>query len=206
MLLLDAVDRPAALPLPERPYEYAEWSKATVNIDYHVEVAAHYYSVPCRLLHERLDVRLTAGAVEIFHGGQRVAAHVRCPLRYKHTTLPDHMPEDHRKYAEWTPSRIIQWATQTGPATASLVDRIMAAKAHPEQGYRACLGILRLGERYGKDRVEAASRRGLHYNTCSFRSIKSILIAGLDRLAPPQEQIQTALPFHENIRGGQYYH
>lgn len=204
--LFEAMDRPAALPLPDRPYEYAEWSKATVNIDYHVEVAEHYYSVPCRLLHERLDIRLTAGAVEIFQGGQRVAAHERCPLRYKHTTLPEHMPVEHRKYAEWTPSRIIQWATQTGPATASLVERVMAAKAHPEQGYRACLGILRLGERFGKDRVEAASRRGLHYNTCSFRSIKSILIAGLDRQAPPQEQMQTALPFHDNIRGGQYYH
>jgi len=177
--LFEAMDRPSALPLPRRAYEYAEWGKAKVNIDYHIEVDHHYYSVPFRLLRERLDVRLTATTVEAFHKGERVAAHVRSYLRGRHTTSLEHMPPEHRKYAEWSPSRFIQWAGKTGVATVQLVERIMAARTYPEQGYRACLGIMRLQQHYEPERVEAAAQRALKYNTCSYKSMSAILAAGL---------------------------
>ena len=204
--LFETIDRPNALPLPERPYEYAEWCKAKVNIDYHIEVNHHYYSVPFRLLRERLDVRLTATTVEALHKGERVAAHLRSHVRGGHTTLKEHMPPEHRRYAEWSPSRFIQWAGKTGAATAQLVERVMAARTYPEQGYRACLGIIRLGQHYEPERVEAAAQRALKFNTCSYKSMRAILAAGLDRQPDAEEQPrQTTLLLHGNIRGRGYY-
>jgi transposase len=204
--IFETVDRPSALPLPERPYEYAEWLKAKVNVDYHIEVDHHYYSVPYLLLREKLDVRVTASTVEAYHKGERIAAHARSYLWGKHTTLKEHMPPQHRHYAEWSPSRFIQWAARIGAATAQLVEKIMAARTYPEQGYRSCLGIIRLGQHYEPNRVEAAAQRALNFNTCSYRSVRAILVAGLDRQQNPDEQPrQLTLPMHDNIRGKQYY-
>ncbi|MBI2859660.1 MAG: IS21 family transposase [Chloroflexi bacterium] len=204
--LFESLDRPAALPLPERPYEYAEWLKATVNIDYHIEADGHYYSVPFSLLRERLDVRLTATTVEAFHKGERVAAHARSCVRGNHTTLREHMPSEHRRYAEWSPSRFIQWAGKTGTATAQVVERILALRTYPEQAYRSCLGIMRLGQLYEPARSEAAARRALHFNACSYRSLRTILVSGLDRRPLPEpEPRQAPLPLHENIRGREFY-
>jgi len=205
--LFETMDRPRALPLPQHPYEYAEWMKAKVNIDYHIEVDHHYYSVPFRLLRERLDIRLTATTVEAFHQGERVTAHARSGVRGAHTTLKEHMPPDHRRYAEWTPSRFIQWAGKTGASTAILVERIIMARTYPEQGYRACLGIIHLGKHYEPARIEAAAERALKYNTCSYKSVRAILAAGLDsHQDTEQPPRQTTLPMHSNIRGGEYYH
>lgn len=204
--LFEAEDRPAALKVPEREYQFAEWVKAKVNIDYHVEAQRHCYSVPYRLIHEGLDVRLTATTMEAFHKGERVAAHTRSYAVGAPTTLKEHMPPEHRRYAEWTPSRILAWAGKTGPSAAALAEKIMASKVFPEQGYRACLGIIRLGQRFGPVRLEAACARALRYNAVSFRSVKSILARGLDLKAAGAPQQQTTLPFHENIRGGDYYH
>ena len=204
--LLEAVDRPAALPLPPRPYEYAEWYKAKVNIDYHVEVANHYYSVPYRLIHERLDVRLTATTMEAFRRGERVAAHARSYVPGRPTTNKEHMPPEHRGYAEWNPERFIRWAGKTGAATASLVEKILASRPYVEQGYRSCLGIIHLARYYEPERVEAAAERALRYNTCSFRSLKAILAAGLDKQADNEKQLQLpGLSPHRNIRGREYY-
>jgi transposase len=162
--------------------------------------------VSYRLLRERLDVRLTATTLEAFHRGERVAAHVRSYIKGGYTTLPEHMPPEHRRYAEWTPSRIIQWAGKTGTATARVVERILEARTYPEQGYRACLGIMRLSHHYTPDRVEAAARRALKFNTCSYKSMKAILTAGLDRQSiPDRKPLQMSLPLHQNIRGREYY-
>jgi len=204
--LFETVDRPNALPLPARPYEYAEWYKARVNVDYHIEVDHHYYSVPFQLLREKVDVRLTATTVEAFHKGGRVAAHARSYVRGGYTTLKEHMPPEHRSYAEWSPSRFIHWAGKTGMATARLVENILATRPYPEQGYRACLGIIRLERHYEPERVEAAAERALKFNTCSYRSMKAILAAGLDRQQGSRESSsQMSLPLHQNIRGGEYY-
>jgi transposase len=205
--LFEAMDRPAARALPERPYQYAEWIAARVNIDYHVQADQHRYSVPFRLLHEKLDIRLTATTMEAFFKHERIAAHPRSYVANGCTTLKDHMPPAHQKHLEWPPSRIVDWARRTGPATAGVVEKIMAGRMHPEQGYRACLGVIKLGQSYGDPRLEAASRRALRFNACSFQSLRKILDQGLDRLAEGQEPIaQPPLPLHDNVRGGGYYH
>lgn len=203
--LFETLDRPSALPLPQRHYEYAEWSKAKVQLNYHIEVDRHYYSVPYQLLHERLDIRLTAATIEAFNKGERVAAHVRSSVKGGYTTLPEHMPPSHRYYAEWNPARFIQWAGKTGEATARLVETILSTRPYPEQGYKACLGIINLTRDYEPLRVEAAARRALEFNSCSYRSMKAILSAGLERhVSAEQPAIPGLLP-HQNIRGKEYY-
>lgn len=209
--LFETVDRPVALPLPPRPYEYAEWCKVRVDINYHFAIVAdqHYYSVPYQLLHEKLDVRLTATTVEAFHKGERVAAHVRSYIKGEYSTLPEHMPPEHRAYAEWNPGRFIQWAGKIGPATAQVVGKILDSRPYPEQAFKSCLGVIQLSRHYASERVEAAAKRALQYNACSYRSMKAILASGLDRQPDPESGIrkdgQMSLPFHENIRGQGYY-
>jgi transposase len=204
--LFESLDRPMALPLPQRGYEYAEWYKAKVQLNYHIEVDHHYYSVPYQLLHERLDIRLTTATIEALYKGERVAVHVRSHIKGGYTTLPEHMPPSHRYYAEWNPARFIQWAGKTGESTARLVEQILTTRPYPEQGYKACLGIINLARDYEPARVEAAAKRALRYKTFSYRSMKAILSAGLDR--QPDNGNQPTLPGllpHQNIRGQEYY-
>jgi len=204
--LFEEIDRPALRPLPANRYEFALWKKAKVNIDYHIEVRSehHYYSVPHRLAGETVEVRLSATTVEVFSRHQRVASHVRS-YTSGFTTDPAHMPESHRRHAEWTPSRIVSWADRTGPATASLVEAVMAARPHPEQGFRSCLGIIRLADRYGADRLEAACVRALAARAHSYKSVDSILRTGLDRQPLPAEDPSRVHPDHDNLRGPDYY-
>lgn len=206
--LFEELDRPALRPLPADRYEFAVWRKAKVNIDYHIEVRAerHYYSVPYRLAGEAVDVRLSAATVEVFHRHRRVASHVR-KFNAGYSTDAAHMPESHRRHAAWTPSRIIAWAATTGPATAKLAEAVMAARRHPEQGFRSCLGIVRLGDRYGPERLEAACERALAVRAHSYRSVESILRTGLDRqpLPAPPPGLGRAHPDHDNVRGPDYY-
>jgi transposase len=208
--LYEKLDRPAMLPLPSEPYRYAEWLKATVNrLDYHVEVDGHYYSVHHTLRGEKVWVRLTATTVEIYHREERKASHRRSDERGRHTTQSEHMPKAHQAHAEWTPTRMIEWAAQTaGPQTAALVEAILKERSHPEQGYRSCLGIIRLGKQYGAERLEAASARALAVRARSYRHVASILKNGLDRLPVETESTSSANPreSHENIRGPRYYH
>jgi transposase len=203
--LFDTLDRPALRPLPAQAYEYAEWKLARVNIDYHVEVEGHYYSVPYTLVRQQLDVRLSAQVVELFHRGQRIASHRRSSLKGRHSTVTAHMPTAHQRYAEWTPQRLIHWAAHSGPATAQVVETILASRPHPQQGFRSCLGIMRLGKSYGDARLEAACQRALTLGACSYKSLESILKHGLDRRPLPPQPAATAGPAHANIRGPHYY-
>lgn len=203
--LFEAIDRPALKPLPAAPYEYAEWKKARVNIDYHIDIEGHYYSVPYQLVKEQVDVRLTSRTVEVLFKGRRVASHPRNTQRGQHTTLEDHMPRSHRHHLEWTPSRIIRWAGQNGPNTENLITRVLESRRHPEQGFRAALGIMRLGKRYSPERLEAACLRALQIKAYSYKSVESILKSGLDRhpavlVGAPKPPVQ-----HANIRGKDYY-
>ena len=180
------LDRPALKPLPAEPYEYAEWRVRRVGLDYHVDIDGHYYSVPHRLIREQLDARITERTIELFCQGERVAVHMRTGGRGRHTTIPEHMPSAHRRYAEWTIERIRADAAAIGPNTAKLVALILESRPHPEQGYRASIGILRLARHYGADRLEAACERGLDIGARSYGSIQSILKHGLDRRPPPR--------------------
>jgi transposase len=205
--LFERLDRPALRPLPAEAFIVGEWHyDARVNIDYHVELHGHYYSVPYALSHELVDARLTVTTVELFHRGPRVAAHVRSYLRGRHTTDPAHMPKAHQHHLEWSPSRFITWAGTIGPQTAALVEAILADRPHPEQGYRSCLGILRLAKRDGPTRLEAACARAVTVGARSYRHVDSILKHGLDRLpgliAPPP---LPRMPTHAQIRGREYY-
>jgi transposase len=206
--LFDTLERPALKPLPATPYQFAEWRHARVNIDYHAEVDHHYYSVPYVLVKQQLDVRLTATTVEFLHKGQRVASHVRSSERGRHTTLGEHMPKGHREYAEWTPQRLVSWAAKTGPHTAALAEKILASRAHPQQGYRSVLGLIRLAKTYTPERLEAACQRALATSACRLKSVASILKTGLDRQPLPEstESQLSLLPSHDNIRGASYYH
>jgi transposase len=204
--LFERVDRPAMGPLPESRYEFARWKIGVkVNIDYHVDVDRHYYSVPYQLVGRRVDVRATTTTVEVFSSSRRVAAHVRSHVAGAHTTDAAHMPKSHRRYAEWTPSRIVEWAKHTGPATAELAQAIMEARPHPEQGYRSVLGIIRLADRYGAERVEAACRRALGLRSFSYRSIEQMLRHGLDQAPLPVTHALRPHPRHQNLRGATYY-
>ena len=202
----EQLDRPVLQPLPAEPYVYAEWKKARVHIDYHVAVDGHYYSVPHALIKREVDVRMTHNTIECFHRGERVASHQRSNLKGRHTTVSAHMPESHRQAGEWSPERLLKWAAKTGPATEKLIRTVMASRKHPQQAYRSCLGILRLGNAYGDERLEAACRRALMLGSCRYKSIESILKHRLDE-QPLEEQQELALPeTHGNIRGPAYYH
>lgn len=199
------LDRPALQPLPAERYILAHWKTVRASIDYHVEVDRHYYSVPYQLAGQKLEARFTAATVEIFHGGTRVASHARNSAAYRHTTIPGHMPKSHQAHLEWTPSRLIHWAGGVGAATAEVVRTILERKPHPEMGYRACLGILRLEKIYSKPRLEAASRRAVQLQAFSYQSLKSILKRSLDRQLLLDPEAVAPGPRHENLRGPLYY-
>jgi transposase len=203
--LFESLDQPALRALPVQRYEYGDWETHRVNIDYHVAFDNHWYSVPYQLTQQEVEVRATAATVEIFHHGLRVASHARSPEPHAATTVQDHRPKAHQRHLEWTPSRLVEWAKTIGPATAELFDRIIASKRHPEQGYRSCLGILRLSKQYSSQRVEAAARRAIALRACSYKSIQSILKCHLDsQTIEPAAEPQPPL-HHHNIRGSEYF-
>jgi transposase len=204
-LLFEQVDRPALKPLPAQPYVIAEWKLVKPNIDYHVEVERHYYSVPYQLVGQPLDARYTSSTVEIFHRGVRVASHVRSFVPYTATTLQQHRPKSHQAHLEWTPSRLINWAATVGPATAKVVQTILESKPHPEAGYRSCLGILGLAKAYSEARLEAASQRALLLGVYSYQSLKSILKNALDQQPTLELEAERSGPHHNNVRGAEYF-
>jgi len=205
-LLLETVERPALKPLPATPFEYCDWKKARVNIDYHIQVDGHLYSVPYTLVRKEVDVRLTARSVEILHCGKRVAAHPRNRTRGHFTTDPKHRPKSHRAHLEWTPTRLIKWGHSIGESCGELVEQILESFPHPEQGYRSCLGLLNLERRYDKQRLEAACSRALRSGARSYQSVKSILKHGLDKVQVEEDQMALSLPpAHTNVRGAAYY-
>jgi transposase len=201
--LYEQLDRPALGPLPPTPYEYADWKLCRVNIDYHVEIERHFYSVPFRLLREQVDARITAKTVEIFHRGKLVAAHARSQRPYRPTTVAEHMPSSHRRYRDWTHERIQREAAAIGDDTAALVEIILRSRPHPEQGFRSCIGILGLAKRYDAERLDAACARALFLGTRSYSSVAAILKNAQERKQTNPEQPSL---FHENIRGSGYYH
>ena len=212
----ESIDRPALRALPPEPYVFAQWKKVRVHVDYHIELDRHYYSVPHPLAGRQLLARYTAHTVELLDRGQRVASHRRSHQPGRHTTLPEHMPEPHRRFAQqWSPERFSRWAESIGPATAALITDVLHARRHPEHSYRACLGILRLAKTYSHPRLEAAAQRALTLGTRSVRSIESIprfrhsgagLKHRLDEQAP-NDPPELPLPAdHDNLRGPSYFH
>ena len=204
--LFDDTDRPALRPLPPQRYEYAEWRTAKVNIDYHIAVDKHFYSVPYHLVRAAVTVRTTATMIEVLHHGTRVAAHARRHTPGGYSTESAHRPKSHQRHLEWTPSRLVHWGQSIGVVTGAVVAHILESKPHPEQGYRACLGLFSLGKRYGQARLEAAATRAQTSGAMTYRSIHSILKQGLDQAPPEPVAAETRLPTtHHNVRGAAYY-
>lgn len=199
------VDQPALRPLPAERFDLSVWSRATVNIDYHIQFEGSFYSVPYQLARQTVEVRATPTIIEIFYRGQRVASHLRARKAYIAVTNPEHRPASHRAHLDWPPSRMIAWARTVGPRTAEVVEKILEAFPHPEMGYRSCLGIIRLGQRYPAPRVEAAAERALATGAVSYKSLDSILRRHLDQ--QPLNPLTTAPPLasHDNIRGAAYF-
>ena len=198
------VDQPVLRPLPSSRYDFATWTKARVSLDYHLQVDRNFYSVPYTLVGQVIDVRTSANVVEVFAKNRRVASHKRSYAKGSAVTEAAHMPSSHRRHAQWTPSRIVAWASKTGPSTAAFIEALMASRPHPEQGFRSALGVLRLEKRYGPERLELACARSLAIHSLSYKSVASILRHGLERrpLAPEPSR---ANPTHANIRGANYY-
>lgn len=204
--LFESLERPALKPLPIPPYQFAEWRKARVNIDCHIDVEGSYYSVPYTFLRQPVEVRLSAATVEVYHRHQRIASHPRHYRKGNYSTVKAHLPPAQQAYLDWTPARLIRWAAQTGPATARLVETLLASHVHVQQGFRACLGILRLGNSYGTARLEAAAQRALALGATTYKSVESILKHGLEQQPLPTEEAAGAVATHANIRGADYYH
>ena len=204
--VFESLDKPALKPLPGESFDMSQWSRARVNIDYHVAFDANVYSVPYNLVHEVVEIRSTPTTVEILHKGTRVASHLRSRGRGQSVTNHEHRPKSHQAHLEWTPSRMVQWAQTIGPYTGQLFERMMADKPHPEMGYRGCLGVIRLAGKYSHARVEAAAERALLTGACRYRSIESILKNSLDQQPLPSSSAPPAPPpAHDNIRGAEYF-
>jgi transposase len=202
----ELLDKPALAQLPATPYCFALWRHCRAGVDYHVEVEKHFYSVPYQLIRRKLDVRYTDRTVEVFYKGERVASHRRSHRPYGYTTVPEHMPSSHRRYAEWSPERIRRWAARIGDHTVQVCDHFMRTRPHPEHGFRSCMGIISLARRYGNDRTEAACARALKIGALRYRSIASILKRGLENAPLFEADTEAVLPEHEHIRGPGYYH
>lgn len=203
--LYEEIERAALKPLPRLPYQFCDWWKVRVPLDYHIEFASHYYSVPYRLVKEKVDVRITEHIIEVFFKGKRVASHCRSNVKGGRTTVLEHMPKAHQAYIQWTITAIQRWSAGVGCATAQLVEKILATKKHPEQGYRSCLGLISLGRFYSEARLERACRRALLLEAVSYQSVKSILKKGLDLLPLVELEEILVIAEHENIRGADYY-
>ncbi len=206
--LFASLDAPALHGLRTPPYAFARWRRCRVGPDYHVEADGHWYSVPFRLIRQLVDLRIGEAMLEVFHKGERVGSHVRVPHRRGHTTIPEHMPDAHRRHAQWTPARLLEEAGKVGSSTMGLCEAVMAARPHPEQGFRTCLGILGPARTYGAARLEAACGRGIGIGirARTVTSIRSILQTGLDRACLGEEPDRLPPPLHGNIRGGGYFH
>jgi transposase len=202
--LFETLDRPALRPLPAQPYEYAFWKKVRVSIDYHVQFEKHFYSMPYGLIHKEVDLRATENTVEIYYQRQLQASHPRSAVPGRYTTQKDHMPGNHRHYAEWSPERFLQWAEKLGPNVAQLIAVVLSQRRHPEQTYRTCLGVLGLAKRYSDSRLEAACQRALSGGIHSYKGVRNILDAQLDQL-PLSEPATTTLTDHANLRGPAYF-
>ena len=204
--LFELVEKAALNPLPQKRYQIFDYKLAKVNVDYHVEVEKHYYSVPYQFVHQNVEIRIKERVIEIFHENKRVALHARSNESHRHTTKKEHMPPSHKAMVKWTPERFLSWSTKIGPETSCQIKSLLDSREHPEQSYRACLGVFRLAGKFGSSRLEAACKRANSLGLCSYKRIKSILDSGLDQIPIVETKEVPPLKRHSNIRGSEYYH
>lgn len=206
LVLFEQVDKPALRALPSQPFTFARWKTAKVNLDYHLEVEKHYYSVPYWYVQREVQVKMSEHLIEVFHDHQRIAVHERSRVQYRHSTVADHMPPEHWEYKRQSKERFLAWADQIGTHTRAQVEAIFNTKAHEEQAFRSIRGIQRLATTHGVERLEAACRRANAFGMAGLRRLRSILATRLDTAAVESEPVVTSAIEHANLRGSQYYH
>jgi len=204
--IFEEYEKPVLQPLPDKPFELAEWKVCVVAYNYHVSVDKMFYSVSYEHIKQKVDVRLTRSTVEVFLKGTRIASHIR---KYGHpgqyTTVPEHMPEDHLKYTHWNAERYISWARSIGENTAAVIRAILASRKIEQQSYRACTALLKLSDKYSAHRLEAACKRALTYTPApNFKTVQTILATGQDKLADEQQEYDASAEFGIT-RGSGYY-
>jgi transposase len=201
-------ERESLLPLPAVPYEIATWKKAMVAFNYHVCVDSQYYSVPYEYIRHQVDVRVTSRMVEVFYNGLRVSSHPRLTGYHgQYQTVDEHMPPKHRKSSAWNGERFISWARMMGPNVAEVIRSVLAGCKVEQQGYRSCMGILKMSDKYGVERLDAACARALGYTPHpTYRNLSAILKSGQDRVSSPKaEKDNTVGERHSFVRGAKYY-
>ncbi len=211
--LFEELEKPVLRDLPREKYVLAHWKQATVHIDYHIALDGFYYSVPYEYAKKRVDLRYTQTSVEVFYNNKRIAIHLRKQVKKgrKHITVKEHMPEQHSYRDKWTPQRFTSWAEKIGPYTAEFITNLLDSRKHPEQSFRACLGVMQLGKSYTEERLEAACHRACFLQSYSYKSVESILQKKLDTETlptpnKPTEKHQDATQHHhQNVRGPSYY-
>lgn len=208
--LFEEIDAPEIGRLRSQPYEYAEWKGARVNIDHHIVYDKHFYSVPYQLIKKKVEIRATERVVEVFHKSERVASHQRSPVKGRYSTELGHRPPSHQEHLKWTPERIVKWASSKGSSVGEFVEELIRTRKHPEQGYRAAMGLIRLSDKFGAQRLERACRRALDVGSVQYRTVKNILKNNMDQIEVPQKggspgQLDI-LKANENVRGKEYYH
>ncbi len=203
--LFETIDKPVLKLLPPFPYQYVDWSKAKIHIDYHFVFKDHFYSVPHNYIHREVDLCTNSVTVECFYQGKRIAAHIRSYLRYQFTTLTEHMPAAHLAHAEWSPERMRRWAQKIGPQTSGFIEHMILSRPFPQQALRSCLGLLRMGKRFGEERLEKACTIALAAGATRYQQVESILKNRLDSREAPVEYTGNVVSFHPNIRGSNYY-
>lgn len=199
--LFEETDLPELRPLPEKPYQFATWKTARVNIDYHVAFEKHFYSVPHNLIHQEVNIKATERMVEVFHKGQQVAIHPRSQAAGRFSTRAEHMPSNHRFVLELDAGWLLQQAEAIGPRASQYLQALLRHRAFPEQAYRSCLGVLSLARKYPAALVETACQRLLEAHLFTYKDLKN----ELEALAR-QSSVPAAAPPHENVRGETYYH
>jgi transposase len=201
----EQVDKPALQPLPTQPFEFASWKTAKVNLDYHIDVGRHFYSVPYSYVRATVQVKVTQHFIEIFSEQQRIALHERDDQPYRHSTLPDHMPPEHWAYKHQSKQRFLDWAATIGPQTTQQVQTLFEQKAHEEQAFRSLKGIQSLATHYGRERLETACRRANGLGMSGYKRLKTMLKACLEREPGTNDAPQTGPTTHDNLRGASYF-
>ena len=204
--LFESVDKPALKPLPANRYEFYYIKLAKVAINYHIEVETVKYSVPFQYVQKDVEVRYSEKIVEVFYKSERIASHLRSSKRGDYVTLKEHMPPSHQKYVSWTPERMIRWMAESGAHAAKVAELIMGSKKHPEQGFKAVLGLIRLSDKFGKERLDAACQYAIKLGSPRYQTVQSILARNIDKnLKESDKSTESKLPDHDNIRGPSYY-
>lgn len=196
------------LPLPANPYELAQWKKATVGFNYHISVERNFYSCPHEYIKHEVDVRITRNTIEVFFKNHRICSHPRLYGKSnQYSTIPEHMPENHRQYVQWDSKRFTEWAEKIGPYAAVTIRAILASRKVEQQAYRSCMGLLKLADKYSVTRLEAACKKALSYTpNPSLKSVRTILSTGQDKetLEQPAKAVDDSAK-HGFTRGADYY-